>query len=105
RLKYAGHLVEIPEFHILIRHLLRRLSALFYFYHDSMLELNYPALFEQAEAVRLIRNDSKWREWQRYSRRHQEKMLMGGLVGKVTYGGNWQLFLPYLLLGEVTHVG
>jgi len=109
RLTHRGRYVDVPEFHILVRNLARRLSTLLYFYHYTELAVDYPALFAQAENVRLVANQTTWQEWVRYSRRQQEKMLMGGLVGKATYQAEtkdgFRMFLPFLLLGQITHVG
>ncbi|MCX5977816.1 MAG: hypothetical protein NTV33_13615, partial [Coprothermobacterota bacterium] len=81
RLTKESQVVSKPEFPVLIRNLARRFSALLAFYHDTPLEIDYPALFAQAEAVHLVKNETHWQEWERYSRRQQKKMEMGGLVG------------------------
>ena len=44
-------------------------------------------------------------DWQRYSARQETTMLMGGLVGSVTFEGSLAEFLPFLELGELIHVG
>ena len=109
RLTHAGHFAEIPTFPILIRNLARRISALLAFYHDTPLELDYAALFARAESIQLLQNETSWQEWGRYSRRQQEPMQMGGLVGTATYQTSdkegFAPFLPFLCLGEIAHVG
>jgi len=42
---------------------------------------------------------------ERYSRRQERRIPMGGLVGSVTYRGPLDEFLPWLALGEHVHVG
>jgi CRISPR/Cas system endoribonuclease Cas6 (RAMP superfamily) len=32
-------------------------------------------------------------------------MKMGGFIGSITFRGNLEQFLPYLVLGEYIHVG
>ncbi len=105
RLKHQGHLVDIPEFHIVFRTLLRRLSSLALFHCGVRLDVDYRGLIAQAQTVQLIQNGTKWVDWARYSSRQKERMLFGGLVGQAAYTGDFRPFLPYLLFGQWTHVG
>jgi CRISPR/Cas system endoribonuclease Cas6 (RAMP superfamily) len=47
----------------------------------------------------------QWFDWKRYSNRQEMEMLMGGLVGGISYTGALTEFCPLLRLGEVVHVG
>lgn len=105
RLKHQGHLVDTPEFHIVFRSLLRRLSALALFHCGTKLDVDYRGLIAQAQQIQLAHNEMKWVDWERYSSRQKERMLFGGLVGQVAYAGDFRPFLPYLLFGQWTHVG
>jgi len=108
RLVYKGHLVDVPHFHIFFRNLIRRISALLFLYHGFHVRIDFASLISEAERVNLIRNLAVWMEWSRYSRRQQEKMYMGGLLGDACFdfeGVNFEIFLPFLAAGEVTHVG
>lgn len=105
RIKFENDLVVKPEFHILIRSLLHRLSALFYFHCQQELELDYKTLIHESESVSIKHSDLKWNDWRRYSSRQEEEMKLGGFTGKVTYQGNFEPFLSLILLGEYTHVG
>ncbi|MGB9880965.1 MAG: CRISPR system precrRNA processing endoribonuclease RAMP protein Cas6, partial [Anaerolineae bacterium] len=72
------------------------------------MDVDYGSLFSEAEKVKLVKNETVWVDWTRYSKRQQDKMFMGGFVGRATYRFNGLdpgIFLPYLILGEVTHVG
>ncbi|MBI2264957.1 MAG: hypothetical protein HYU64_07270 [Armatimonadetes bacterium] len=53
RLKFEEHLAPNPEFHILIRNLLRRISLLTYFHGGFKLELLYAELIHAAQEVEL----------------------------------------------------
>jgi hypothetical protein len=44
-------------------------------------------------------------QWQRYSSRQQRAMSMDGLVGPLTLKGELQSWLPWLWLGQYTHLG
>ncbi|WP_027365622.1 CRISPR system precrRNA processing endoribonuclease RAMP protein Cas6 [Desulfotruncus alcoholivorax] len=105
RLKYNGNFVGQILFHVLIRNLLRRLSSIYYFHHDIKQVGDFQDLIKRAEAVRIVSEDTKWVDWERYSSRQDTRMNLGGLVGKVTYAGDLSEFWPLLILGQWTHVG
>ena len=88
RLIFDHALATVPEFHILIRNLLRRVSNLAYFHCDSELDLDFRGLVDAAQAVTLVDNRTRWHDWERYSARQDEKLKMGGVVGEAMYEGN-----------------
>ncbi len=105
RLVYAESLTPAPDFHVLIRTLLRRLSNLAYFHCGTELNLDFRGLITEAEQIETVTGDLHWHDWERYSARQDARMKLGGFVGQVTYQGNLQPFLPLLRLGEIVHVG
>lgn len=108
RLKFDDRLQPRPEFHILVRSLLRRLSSLAYFHHGFELDLDFRGLIERAAGVRLVADRTGWVDWERYSSRQDERMKLGGLVGEAVYeapAAAWSEFLPLLALAEFTHIG
>lgn len=105
RLVDNDKLVAKPEFPVLIRALLRRISSLAYFHCGERCDLEFQRVKEEAAQVSLTHSDLRWWDWARYSARQQTQMKLGGFVGKVTYQGSVQPFLPLLLLGTATHVG
>ncbi|MCM8826482.1 MAG: CRISPR system precrRNA processing endoribonuclease RAMP protein Cas6 [Candidatus Omnitrophica bacterium] len=105
RIKIKNDLIVKPEFHILIRALLHRFSALSYFHCQAELKLDYNLLISQAERIRIKEDNLKWLDWERYSSRQNTRMKFGGFVGRITYEGNFKEFLPLLLLGQFTHIG
>ena len=108
RLKYQEHFIKNPEFHMLIRNLLRRTSLLSYFHCSKELQVDFKALIEKAKSVKRTSSKLSWYDWQRYSARQKTKMLMGGFIGKVTFtfdGIEPEQFLPLILLGKYIHVG
>lgn len=105
RLKYDGQLSPNLEFHILIRNLLRRTSLLSYFHCEKQLDLDFKGLIEEAKGVKVQKGNLRWVDWERYSNRQDTKMKMGGFIGSVTFEGDLEPFLPFLLLGEHVHVG
>ncbi len=106
RIKYERDLVVVPQFHILIRNLLRRLWLLYYF-HGEMKEpgWNHREIIEASKEIKIKENSLKWFDWERYSGRQKSKMILGGLIGKITYEGRISPFLPLLKAGEIFHIG
>ena len=113
RMKHEGRFVVRPEFHVLVRNILRRVSSLYYFHCGEKWEVDYRGIIEAAKGVELAEARTGWVDWERYSRRQQQRMNLGGLVGQVTYEGDasaelstgLEPFLPLLVLGELVHVG
>jgi CRISPR-associated endoribonuclease Cas6 len=104
-LKYDGQLSPNLEFHILIRNLLRRISLLSYFHCGEELSLDFKGLIEKSREVRVKKTNLSWFDWERYSNRQDTKMMLGGFIGSITFEGDLEKFVPFLLLGEYIHVG
>lgn len=106
RLKYNRDLVVTLEFHILIRNLLRRLGLLYYFHCSNQPPAwDHKEIIRLAEGVKIQSSDLRWFDWERYSTRQNTRMKLGGLIGKITFHGNIEPFLPYLRAGEILHAG
>ena len=105
RLTHDGGLARRPEFHIVFRRLLGRLSSLARFHGDGPLDVDFRGLIAAAEDVRLTANDTRWAAWTRYSARQDRRMEWTGLIGAATYEGDRTPFWPYLVFGQWTHVG
>lgn len=106
RLKFKNRLnvADLP-FHVLVRAMLRRVSALFNTWDGGEPALDYQGLVKRAEEVRIAENNLSWFDWRRYSNRHERKMLMGGIVGSIVYEGRLGEFLPLLDLCAKLHLG
>lgn len=105
RLKYNDDIVRIPEFHILVRNLLRRLSTLSYFYAGKPVDTDFTAFIQEAQAIKLENLSIQWQEWERYSGRSKGIMDFSGIVGRARYVGSISNFLPLLLFGSLVNVG
>ena len=105
RLKFDGALIPKLEFHILFRNLLRRISLLSYFHCGEELDLDFKRLIEEAKGIRVQKENLHWLDWERYSNRQETRMKMGGFIGSITFEGDLEPFLPFLLLGEYIHIG
>lgn len=105
RVKFRGHFHDIPDFHILIRNLIRRLSNLLYFHCNHQVDLPFKEIINKAQQIEMTENNTRWFDWKRYSGRQNRKMKMGGIVGSATYSGNLKEFLPLLFLGSWVNAG
>lgn len=105
RLTHDGALARHPEFHVLFRRLLGRLSSLSRFHCGTPLDVDFRGLIEQACTVRLVADETRWTRWTRYSSRQDRRMDWDGFVGAATYEGDLAPFWPYLVFGQWTHVG
>ncbi len=105
RLKHQNKFQDHLPFHLLIRTALRRISALEETYSAGEPDLDYRGLVRGAEQVATVCSDCKWVEIERYSSRQRTAMLIGGLLGAVTYEGELAEFEPLLKYCETTHLG
>ncbi len=105
RIAMNNDLVVDLEFHHLIRSLLRRISTLSYFHCGQRIDLDFRGLIERAQRVKATDNKTRWHDWERYSARQGGKMKMGGVVGKISFQGDLEEFIPLLRLGEIIHTG
>ncbi len=106
RLKHKGRWVDQgPSFQALIKVLLSRTSSLSYFHCGERLDVDFRGLIDQAAAIKTAGSQTHRENWSRFSGRQKQRVDMGGLVGRVTYAGDLQPYLPLLALGELIHVG
>jgi len=105
RLRYKGSYIFHPEFYHLIKALLGRLSSLSYFYCNEELKIDFKKLIQDAHRVKLLSSAYFWKDWWRYSSRQKTNMALGGVVGEVTFSGDLEPYLPFLVWGELVHIG
>lgn len=104
RIKDEGDLaaVELP-FDLLIKRLYERAVLLSHYHCQAEME-DVDKPLDGVDEVRTRENRLRWYDWERYSAR-KGRMKLGGLVGRITYEGNLDKFLPLLKIGEYIHVG
>jgi hypothetical protein len=105
RLKHGDAFVRRPEFHVLFRRLLGRLSSLARFHCGAPLDVDFRGLIDAAQGVRLVHDATRWTRWERYSSRQDRRMEWDGIVGDAVYEGDLRPFWPLLVLGQWVHVG
>ncbi|MCS6897773.1 MAG: CRISPR system precrRNA processing endoribonuclease RAMP protein Cas6 [Nitrospira sp.] len=106
RIRHGERLAVKPDFHVLIRSLLRRLAHLSYFHCGGDPSIvSFREWIALAEQVRTVSSSLAWADWTRYSSRQRTEMELGGVTGTLLFEGPLAPFLPLLRLGEVTHAG
>lgn len=105
RLKFENRLKADLPFHVLARAMLRRMSSLFNSYGGGEPPLDYRELVRRAEKVRIVDADLRWFDWRRYSFRQDKAMLMGGMVGSLTYEGKIGEYMPLIEFCSEVHLG
>jgi hypothetical protein len=105
RLKHHNSLSSELPFHMLIRAMLRRISGLFEHFGDGEPALDYRGLVSRAQDITTASSQLRWHDWERYSNRQEQAMMMGGLIGSVTYCGSLEQYLPLFKLCRDLHIG
>ncbi|MFN3531865.1 MAG: CRISPR system precrRNA processing endoribonuclease RAMP protein Cas6 [Candidatus Brocadia sp.] len=112
RLKYDGKLTIDLEFHVFVRQLLRRLFLLWHYYCKKSLsddglpgEGYHRMIIDKACTISIKESNLRWHDWERYSRRQDARMKLGGFVGDIAYTGAISPFYPFVETGEILHVG
>ncbi|MEW6140288.1 MAG: CRISPR system precrRNA processing endoribonuclease RAMP protein Cas6 [Thermodesulfobacteriota bacterium] len=105
RVQHRGqYQAELP-FHVLVRAALRRVSSLCAHYGDGEPALDYRGLVAHAADIQVDNADLDWCAFRRYSNRQEQEMMMGGIIGYVTYRGDLSDYLPVLRFCEKVHLG
>ena len=91
-----GRPIRELSFPPLAMSLLRRISALAYYYCFMELDLDYKWLSRQSQEICISSSGFSWTEWDKG---------MSGIIGSGTFTGSMVEFHPFLLLGEILHVG
>lgn len=105
RLRFKGRLVDVPEFHILMGNLFQRLSVLMKVHGEGEEVSSFHEVIDLARNIRLVSNETRWHDWERYSHRQRQRMRLGGIVGRAVYEGNPSVFEPFLTVGTLIHIG
>jgi len=104
-LKSGGGLAERPEFAVLFRRLRDRISTLGSLYGKGALEIDFRAMGERAEQVRMRRCQLNWEQVSRRSGRTGQVHSIGGFTGEAVYEGELAEFVPWLRAARWVGVG
>ncbi|HID92868.1 MAG TPA: CRISPR system precrRNA processing endoribonuclease RAMP protein Cas6 [bacterium (Candidatus Stahlbacteria)] len=105
RIKYRGKLTKDINFEILMKSLLRRISLLSRYHCDEKWRVDFNSILSEAKKIETKAKQLNWYDWERYSKRQNTRMKLGGFLGKLTVAGDLNSFMPILKVGEYIHVG
>ncbi|WP_305046696.1 CRISPR system precrRNA processing endoribonuclease RAMP protein Cas6 [Geoalkalibacter sp.] len=105
RLKHDNQLQAELPFHLMTRAALRRVSTLFACFGEGEPPLDYRGLVARAQDIEVVCSRLRWCDWQRYSNRQEQAMLMDGMSGEITYRGALGEYLPLLEIARAVHLG
>jgi|YelNatPaOPRAMG01_1025707.scaffolds.fasta_scaffold21274_3 hypothetical protein len=104
-LRAGGETISQPEFHHVFKRLRDRVNALRTFFGKGPLEIDFRGLGERSERIRTVSARVEWVERFRTSSKTHQRHELSGFVGEVSYEGELAEFLPWLIAGELLHVG
>ncbi len=105
RLKFNNQYTTELPFHILARAMLRRVSTLLAIYSGGEPPLEYHALTELSESVRMVDHTLRRHKWYRYSHRQKMENPIRCMTGTVSYEGTLREFWPLIEFCEKTNIG
>ena len=89
----------------LIQRLMRRLDDLSLAYGDGPLGLDFRALLDHAETVRVAEDCTRWVDVVSMSSRQQRRTPIGGLIGEASFVGDLAPLHELIVWGSLVHVG
>jgi len=105
RIKYHGSLCSKLTFDIFARNLLRRLSLISSLHGYDYESIDISPLLERAKTISKTADTTYWFETTRYSSRQETTMQFGGILGELTFEGEFKEIFPLIKLGEFLHIG
>lgn len=107
RIQVGNTLSNGPDFHEIVRSLLRRISLMMYFHEEIDLEgqVDFREMIQAATSIQTLSRNFRRYNWQRYSNRQERHISMDGLMGQGIYQGDIGRFIRLLRLGEYLHIG
>lgn len=105
RFKFNNRLAADLSFNILARAMLRRATSLLICYGEGIPRIDFHNLIEKADSAGIKESSLRWFDWRRYSNHQEKSMLMGGMIGSVTYGNIPPDFLPFIDFCQRVHLG
>ncbi|MBN8593106.1 MAG: CRISPR system precrRNA processing endoribonuclease RAMP protein Cas6 [Anaerolineae bacterium] len=104
RIIREDRLCHQPVFVAWFQRLLERVRLLSEAYAEPVW-VPFRELLDQARAVELVEDRTRWVEMWSHSRRDGTDKPTSGFRGEAVYRGNFRALLPWLLLGQATQVG
>jgi len=104
-IKSGKHQINELSFVVLITALSRRIKHLIQLYGDISSNINVQPLIAAAQQISVVHSHVQRHKIPRFSQRQQVRMTFEGLIGNITYQGNFTPYAPWLIAGEALHLG
>lgn len=104
-LKSDGRTATTPDFHTVFARARDRVSTLRILYGEGPLDIDYEALGQRAEKIRMTHCETSEVDVDRKSSRTDQTHGIGGFIGHADYAGDLTEFLPFLYAAQFTGVG
>jgi len=104
-LREQGHPVTALTFSHLMRSLLRNASAHARLHSHEGLELDFRGLKEAAAEIQTLRDDTRWIDVEHDSSRQQRRIPIRTRLGRMTFAGPLEPFLPLVAVGVALNIG
>ncbi len=105
RLPGRGYKPEDLDLKIVLKSALERLSILALLAGLPEKEVDFATPLVLAEKITVLARSAKWWDWERYSKRQDRRMSMGGFLGHLILQGDFSSLKPYLKIAELLHIG
>jgi len=105
RIRLQDKVLRRPEFAPLVSAALRRLELLCRVHEAGVYELDGEELVRSAQSTSLVRDETRWHDLSRYSKRQDHRMPLGGIVGTATFEGDFGTLQELMSLAGKVHVG
>jgi hypothetical protein len=105
RLPGRGYKPEDLDLKIVLKSVLERLSILALLSGLPQADADWTMPLAIAEKIVVLSRAAKWWDWERYSKRQDRRMSMGGFIGHLVLQGDFSGLKPYLKIAELLHVG
>ena len=104
--KFKGEVsAEAPTFAALVQALLVRIPMLSAVHCGELWREDFRALVKRADEIKMVRDETTWVSFRRYSSFKKRIEPLEGVVGGVEYAGPLGEFLPLIRMGQLAHVG
>lgn len=104
-IKSENQIVRQPNFAHVFKRLRDRINALSTFFGPGPLDADFAGLGKRSEEVRTVSCNVCWEERFRTSSKTHQRHELSGFTGEAVYEGELEEFLPWLVMGELIHVG
>ena len=102
-LQIQGEYMQEPLFTVLVRELFRKVSLLYYFFHNyKEMDVNYRELLKKADQVQTLKDQTRFNTGEKRGSAYGDAV---GLLGEVCYSNLEPDFLPLFKLGEYINLG